>query len=191
MLEIRLRRGRATRSTTTGSCATSYRARHAHRARRCWPRSARRSAPVLLIDELDRADEPFEAFLLEVLADCQITIPEIGTIRATHAARRRSSRATARASCHDALQAPLPVPLGGASPTPRASWQILAPQGAGRLAAAGHRRWWPSCSGMRELDLFKAAGRGRDHRLDATRCSRWTPSALDPAVDARTPWACC
>ena len=38
--------------------------------------------PVLLIDELDRADEPFEAFLLEVLADYQITIPEIGTIRA-------------------------------------------------------------------------------------------------------------
>ncbi|TDM04915.1 MAG: ATPase [Ideonella sp. MAG2] len=39
-------------------------------------------APVLLIDELDRADEPFEAFLLEVLSDYQITIPELGTIRA-------------------------------------------------------------------------------------------------------------
>jgi MoxR-like ATPase len=39
-------------------------------------------APVLLIDELDRADEPFEAFLLEVLGDFQITIPEIGTIAA-------------------------------------------------------------------------------------------------------------
>ncbi|MFO1055376.1 MAG: MoxR family ATPase [Dongiaceae bacterium] len=39
-------------------------------------------APVLLIDELDRTDEPFEAFLLEVLSDFQITIPEIGTIRA-------------------------------------------------------------------------------------------------------------
>ncbi|GAA5266607.1 hypothetical protein ACOSOMT5_P3036 [Acidiphilium sp. MT5] len=37
---------------------------------------------VLLIDELDRADEPFEAFLLELLADFQITIPELGTIRA-------------------------------------------------------------------------------------------------------------
>ena len=41
-------------------------------------------APVLLIDELDRADEPFEAFLLEVLADYQITIPELGTVKATH-----------------------------------------------------------------------------------------------------------
>lgn len=41
-----------------------------------------RGAPVLLIDELDRTDEPFEAFLLELLSDFQITIPEIGTIKA-------------------------------------------------------------------------------------------------------------
>ena len=40
------------------------------------------SPPVLLIDELDRTDEPFEAYLLEVLADFQITVPEIGTIKA-------------------------------------------------------------------------------------------------------------
>jgi MoxR-like ATPase len=40
--------------------------------------------PVLLIDEVDRADEPFEAFLLEVLSDFQITIPELGTITAVH-----------------------------------------------------------------------------------------------------------
>ena len=45
-------------------------------------RSDGAGAPVLLIDELDRADEPFEAYLLEVLADFQITIPEIGTIAA-------------------------------------------------------------------------------------------------------------
>ena len=37
---------------------------------------------MLLIDEIDRADEEFEAFLLEVLSDFQITIPELGTIRA-------------------------------------------------------------------------------------------------------------
>jgi MoxR-like ATPase len=43
---------------------------------------ARSVPPVLLIDELDRADEPFEAFLLEVLSEFQITIPEIGTIKA-------------------------------------------------------------------------------------------------------------
>jgi MoxR-like ATPase len=41
-------------------------------------------APVLLIDEIDRSDEEFEAFLLEVLSDFQVTIPEIGTISATH-----------------------------------------------------------------------------------------------------------
>ena len=40
--------------------------------------------PVLLIDEIDRSDEEFESFLLEVLSDWQITIPELGTIRATH-----------------------------------------------------------------------------------------------------------
>jgi MoxR-like ATPase len=44
----------------------------------------RPAPPVLLIDELDRADEPFEAFLLEVLAEYQITIPELGAIRAEH-----------------------------------------------------------------------------------------------------------
>jgi MoxR-like ATPase len=41
-------------------------------------------SPVLLIDELDRADEEFESFLLELLSDFQITVPEIGTLRAEH-----------------------------------------------------------------------------------------------------------
>ena len=42
------------------------------------------ASPVLLIDEIDRADEAFEAFLLELLSDFQITVPELGTIRAKH-----------------------------------------------------------------------------------------------------------
>lgn len=46
--------------------------------------ASRTKAPVLLIDELDRADEEFEAFLLELLSDWQITIPELGTIKAVH-----------------------------------------------------------------------------------------------------------
>ena len=46
--------------------------------------SARERAPVLLIDELDRADEEFESFLLELLSDFQITIPELGTLAAEH-----------------------------------------------------------------------------------------------------------
>jgi len=45
-------------------------------------RSDEAGPPVLLIDELDRTDEPFEAYLLEILSDFQITIPEIGTIKA-------------------------------------------------------------------------------------------------------------
>ena len=45
---------------------------------------SRDRAPVLLIDELDRADEEFEGFLLELLADYQITIPELGTFHAVH-----------------------------------------------------------------------------------------------------------
>ena len=46
--------------------------------------ASRDRAPVLLIDELDRADEEFEGFLLELLADYQVTIPELGTFHATH-----------------------------------------------------------------------------------------------------------
>ena len=83
MLEIRLaelggeaRQGARWRTTssTSASCSSG--------------RSSRRSSrdpagpPVLLIDELDRTDEPFEAFLLEILSDFQVTIPELGTLRA-------------------------------------------------------------------------------------------------------------
>jgi len=46
--------------------------------------SSQGNTPVLLIDELDRADEEFEAFLLEILSDFQVSIPEIGTLKATH-----------------------------------------------------------------------------------------------------------
>lgn len=46
--------------------------------------SAKDRAPVLLIDEIDRTDEEFEAFLLELLSEFQITIPEVGTVKAMH-----------------------------------------------------------------------------------------------------------
>ena len=45
-------------------------------------RDSGQGTPVLLIDEIDRADEPFEAYLLEILSDFQVTIPEIGTVKA-------------------------------------------------------------------------------------------------------------
>jgi MoxR-like ATPase len=45
---------------------------------------SQQQAPVLLIDEIDRADQEFEAFMLEIFSEWQVTIPEIGTIKATH-----------------------------------------------------------------------------------------------------------
>ena len=59
--------------------------------------------PVLLIDEIDRADEEFEAYLLEILSDFQITIPELGTIRAEHPPRVILTSNRTR-EVHDALK---------------------------------------------------------------------------------------
>lgn len=60
-------------------------------------------APVLLIDEIDRADEEFEAYLLEILSDFQVTIPEIGTVRATTPPRVILTSNRTR-EVHDALK---------------------------------------------------------------------------------------
>ncbi len=60
-------------------------------------------APVLLIDEIDRADEEFEAYLLEILSDFQVTIPEIGTIRAVTPPRVILTSNRTR-EVHDALK---------------------------------------------------------------------------------------
>src|ERR1044071_4739955 len=59
--------------------------------------------PVLLIDEIDRADEEFEAYLLEILSDFQVTVPEIGTIRAARPARAILTSNRTR-EVHDAFQ---------------------------------------------------------------------------------------
>ena len=56
------------------------------------------AAPVLLIDEIDRADEEFEAYLLEILSDFQVTVPEIGTIRAHRPPRARAPRTSSARS---------------------------------------------------------------------------------------------
>ncbi len=60
-------------------------------------------APVLLIDEIDRADEEFEAYLLEILSDFQVTVPEIGTIRAERTPRVILTSNRTR-EVHDALK---------------------------------------------------------------------------------------
>jgi MoxR-like ATPase len=61
------------------------------------------TAPVLLIDEIDRADEEFEAFLLELLSDFAVTVPEIGTLRARHPPRVILTSNRTR-EIHDALK---------------------------------------------------------------------------------------
>jgi MoxR-like ATPase len=61
------------------------------------------AAPVLLIDEIDRADEEFEAYLLEILSDFQVTIPEIGTVRAATPPRVILTSNRTR-EVHDALK---------------------------------------------------------------------------------------
>ena len=91
-------------------------------------------APILLIDELDRADEEFEAFLLEVLSDFQITIPEIGTISSGGAA---GGRHYVQPHARDSRRAEttLPLPLDR---LPQLRERVYDPegQGAGRFGEA-------------------------------------------------------
>ena len=139
--------------------------------------------PVLLIDELDRADEPFEAFLLEVLADYQITIPEIGTIRAdappivviTSKPHREIHDALKRRCLYHWIDYPdaqrereiLRVRVPGRRPPAH-------PRGRGLRAAAPRDR------------LLQVAGRGREHRLAARAQRSSAQESLDPAVVDQT-----
>ena len=110
---------------------------------------------VLLIDELDRADEPFEAFLLEVLSDWQITIPELGTLRARHVPRVVVTSNRTR-EIHDALKRRC-LYHWVEYPDLEREYAIVArrvpaaPQTLSRQAVAFVQR-------MRGLDLFKAPG---------------------------------
>jgi MoxR-like ATPase len=111
--------------------------------------------PVLLIDELDRADEEFEAFLLELLSDFQITIPEIGTIKAgSRPIVVLTSNRTRE--IHDALKRRC-VYHWIDYPTPARESEIimrkvpeLEPALAGSLSEAMRR--------LREMELFKPPG---------------------------------
>src|SRR5918995_2672986 len=112
-------------------------------------------APVLLIDELDRTDEPFEAYLLEVLADFQITIPEIGTIKADQPPIVILTSNRTR-EIHDALKRRC-IYHWIDYPTPGLEAAIVARKVPGvsedladSLAAAMQK--------LREMDLFKPPG---------------------------------
>ena len=112
---------------------------------------------MLLIDELDRADEPFDAFLLEVLAENQITIPELGTVKAMRAADRRHHEQP-HARDPRRAEAPLPVPLGRLSRRVERELEIVRLQRAGRGRAARTLQVVEFVQRMRTLDLFKAPG---------------------------------
>ena len=112
--------------------------------------------PVLLIDELDRTDEPFEAYLLEVLSDFQVTIPEIGTIKAERAADRHH-HLQPHARDPRCGEAPLPVPLGRLSERgARAGYR--ASQSAGRRASGLSQEVVAFVQKLRSMDLFKLPG---------------------------------
>ena len=90
--------------------------------------------PVLLIDEIDRADEEFEGYLLELLSDFQVTIPELGTIRAAAPPVVIITSNRTR-EMHDALKRRCLYP-GSTIRTSTRSCAIVTPEGAGRARAA-------------------------------------------------------
>jgi len=111
--------------------------------------------PVLLIDELDRTDEPFEAFLLEVLSDFQITIPELGTVKA-EAPPVVIVTSNRTREIHDALKRRCFyhwVDFPGLE-REQAILAVKAPGADGRLAAQVVR----FVQKLRGMDLFKAPG---------------------------------
>ncbi|HRO61740.1 MAG TPA: MoxR family ATPase, partial [Burkholderiaceae bacterium] len=112
-------------------------------------------SPVLLIDELDRADEPFEAFLLEVLAEAQLSVPELGTIRAEYPPIVILTSNRTR-EIHDALKRRC---LYAWVDYPDAARELdiiarKAPGAGGRLAA----QVVAFVQKARQLELFKAPG---------------------------------
>ena len=113
--------------------------------------------PVLLIDELDRADEPFEAFLLEVLSDFQITIPELGTLAAPADARPTVIVTSNRTrEIHDALKRRCLYHWVD-YPDAEREWAIVSSQ-APEVSAALSQQVVAFVQKLRSADLFKPPG---------------------------------
>ena len=112
-------------------------------------------SPVLLIDEIDRADQELEAFLLELLSDFQVTVPELGTIRAEHVPIVILTSNRTR-EIHDALKRRC-LYYWIDFPSFEKEFRILAakvPQAPAQLAA----QICTFTQGLREVDLFKSPG---------------------------------
>ena len=133
MIEIRLAEAMGGGNRETGWLGHLLRALSDQAVRCCRPcrRTPPGAAPVLLIDELDRTDEPFEAYLLEVLSDFQITIPEIGTIKARGAADRRRDVQPDAGNPRRA-EAALPLLTGSTIPPRCANWRSSGSRRRGR-----------------------------------------------------------
>ncbi len=139
-------------------------------------------APVLLIDELDRTDEAFEAFLLEVLADYQVTIPELGTVKAPHAPIVIITSNRTR-EIHDALKRRCLYHWVG-YPDAERELAIVRTKVPG-IAETLSAEIVHFVQRLRKLELFKAPGVAET--LDfATALSELDVVALDPATVSDT-----
>ncbi len=119
--------------------------------------------PVLLIDELDRADEPFEAYLLEVLSDFQVSIPELGTVKAKEPPIVVITSNRTR-EIHDALKRRC-FYYWIDYPERRARTRHPHAQGAGHASRALARGGGFRPEAARHARSVQAAGHRRDHRL--------------------------
>jgi MoxR-like ATPase len=138
--------------------------------------------PVLLIDELDRSDEAFEAFLLEVLADFQITVPELGTVKAEHPPIVVITSNRTR-EIHDALKRRCLYHWVG-YPTAERELQIVRAKVPG-IAKALSEQVVRFVQALRKEDLFKAPGVAET--LDwAAALTELDVVALDPATVSDT-----
>jgi len=137
-------------------------------------------APVLLIDELDRSDEPFEAFLLEVLSDFQVTIPELGTVKAAEPPIVIVTSNRTR-EIHDALKRRC-FYHWVAYPSAERELEILKVKAPG-IPAELSRQIVGFVQALRDRDLFKAPGIAET--LDwADALTQLDKVALDPqAID--------
>ena len=138
--------------------------------------------PVLLIDELDRSDEAFEAFLLEVLADYQITIPELGTVKADHPPIVVITSNRTR-EIHDALKRRCLYHWVG-YPSAARELEIVRAKVPG-IGKKLSQQLVGFVQTLREQDLFKSPGVAET--LDwATALSELDTVALDPATVSDT-----
>ena len=139
-------------------------------------------APVLLIDEIDRTDEAFEAFLLEVLSDFQVTIPEMGTVKAAHPPIVIITSNRTR-EVHDALKRRCLYHWVGYPDAAReiAIVRAKAPHAPAHLTA----ELVAFVQAIRKQDLFKAPGVAET--LDwASALTELDAVALDPAIVSDT-----